>query len=114
MQVLFLGNFSHLLGHRPARLTSCLPRCSPSARGLAENPASLSDSILPVVVAMGTAGCFPSKPGGALRHIKQHCHESVSSTTGSLTIAQLAAYAAAFLDCGFLLDPVGEAILFCL
>lgn len=38
---------------------------------------------------------FPSKLGGAVHHIKQHCHESVSSATGSLTIAERTAYAAA-------------------
>lgn len=38
---------------------------------------------------------FPSKLGGAAHHIKQRCHESLSSTTGSLTIAERSAYAAA-------------------
>lgn len=48
-----------MVGHWPVRLTPGLPCCSLSASGHAKSPASLSDSILPVVVAMGTAVCFP-------------------------------------------------------
>lgn len=38
---------------------------------------------------------FPSKLSGALHHIKHRCHESASSSTGNLTIAELTAYKAA-------------------
>ena len=38
---------------------------------------------------------FPSKPSAAPHHIKYCCHESASSSTGSLTIAKLTAYKAA-------------------
>lgn len=80
------------------RLTLCPPCCSVSARGQAvvcRKPSTpwVTASFL-LWSPWERESVFPSKLSGALHHIKHRCHDSASSSTGNLTIAELTAYKA--------------------
>lgn len=91
IQMLFSFSIPEMLQHWPVTLTLG-PSCSSlHARGLPWVTASFL-----LWLPWEHQSVFPSKLSGALHHIKQHCHESVPSSTGSLTIAELTAYGAAY------------------
>lgn len=89
IQMLFSFSIPKMLEHWPVMLTLG-PSCSLNARGLPWVTASFL-----LWLPWEQQSVFPSKLSGALHHIKQHCHESVPRSTGSLTIAELTAYSAA-------------------
>lgn len=80
------------------RLTLCPSCCSVSARGHAVVCWELKRPWVTASFLLWSPwkqeSVFPSKLSGALHHIKRRCHESDSSSTGSLTIAELTAYKA--------------------
>lgn len=80
-------------------LTSCPPCCSVAASSMSWFP-------------WEQGSVFPSRRSRDPHHIKCFSRESGSSSTGSLTLAELAAYTAVcgggLMDCGFLFGLVGS------